>query len=197
MCNFCDIGRIADKQLGEQHRLEREATELMADVAKVIVARYPSLQNMGGPRPYDGLIEVLQREVIKQLEWVPTKAPAVPMNLHPSAVMRINPREKTARVRMSHSKVMRVFARDNFKCIICGTSRELTVDHIIPLINGGDYEEENLASMCQIHNSKKSDRTMSEFLKGLPFHEKRHYYKSRATLVPRPVAGELVVWRNA
>lgn len=195
ICHFCDIGHIADKQLGEKHRLEREATDLMAEVAGVIIQRYEWMADIGGPRPFDGLIEVLQTEIIKQMEWEPSKGKAAPPDLHPMSIMRMWPRERTPRQRISHGKVMRVYARDQFKCIICGSSRDLTVDHVWPLIRGGTNDETNLASMCSKHNSAKSDLPLEEFIRILKPHEKRYYNQTRAALTRHVPAGPLVVWK--
>lgn len=174
--------------------MEREASELMADVAKVVIERYGFMSDMGGPRPFDALVEVLQREIIKQMKWEPSKYAAERMDLHPWSVLRQRPRSSTPRQRLSHGKVMRVFARDGFQCIICGSRNDLTVDHIYPLYRGGTNDEANLATMCSTDNGAKSDAPLEVYLKTLPLHRKRHYYKTHAALIPRPVAGAVVVW---
>lgn len=46
--------------------------------------------------------------------------------------------------------------RDNDKCVVCLSTKELTVDHIIPLSNGGKkYNMENLQTLCKICHSDK------------------------------------------
>lgn len=39
--------------------------------------------------------------------------------------------------------------RDNYKCIWCGVSEKLTVDHIIQRSKGGTHELDNLRTLCQ------------------------------------------------
>jgi hypothetical protein len=48
-----------------------------------------------------------------------------------------------------------VFERDNYLCIACGSHEDLTVDHIKPLIRGGDNSLENLQTLCRPCNSRK------------------------------------------
>jgi hypothetical protein len=47
--------------------------------------------------------------------------------------------------------------RDGFECAICGTTNDLTIDHITPLSKGGDDELANLRLLCRLHNSLKGD----------------------------------------
>lgn len=48
--------------------------------------------------------------------------------------------------------------RDGFECDICGTTEDLTIDHVIPLSKGGGDELGNLRLLCRLHNSLKGDR---------------------------------------
>lgn len=51
-----------------------------------------------------------------------------------------------------------IFKRDNFKCVICGNSAQeslLMVDHIIPVVKGGDNKESNLRTLCRDCNLGK------------------------------------------
>lgn len=57
-----------------------------------------------------------------------------------------------------------IFSRDNYKCKYCGSTENLTVDHIIPVakVIYGDISpaiinsRENLQTLCSSCNSKKS-----------------------------------------
>ncbi len=57
----------------------------------------------------------------------------------------------------------KVMQRDNFKCVICGTSPakdpsvELHIDHIIPWSKGGETIIDNLQTLCSKCNLGKSD----------------------------------------
>ncbi len=52
-----------------------------------------------------------------------------------------------------------VFKRDNFNCQYCGTSRELTLDHVVPKSKGGRSSWENLITACKRCNARKGDYT--------------------------------------
>lgn len=52
-----------------------------------------------------------------------------------------------------------ILRRDNHKCQYCGSTTNLTIDHIIPKSKGGDETWENLVTACIKCNNKKGDRT--------------------------------------
>lgn len=49
----------------------------------------------------------------------------------------------------------KVFRRDSYCCQTCGTHEDLTADHIIPEIDGGQTILENLQTLCRPCNSRK------------------------------------------
>lgn len=53
----------------------------------------------------------------------------------------------------------RILARDGFRCVGCGKPAPalLHVDHIIPVISGGDDCDDNLVTLCEECNLGKSD----------------------------------------
>ena len=55
----------------------------------------------------------------------------------------------------------RVFERDNWECVQCGSGDDLHLDHIIPLAKWGDGMDPthmgNYQTLCQYHNLIKSD----------------------------------------
>ena len=55
-----------------------------------------------------------------------------------------------------------IMVRDNFKCAYCGSSSNLTIDHVVPTSQGGKNEFENCVTSCQPCNNKKGNRTPSE-----------------------------------
>jgi 5-methylcytosine-specific restriction endonuclease McrA len=55
-----------------------------------------------------------------------------------------------------------IMIRDNFECAYCGTNRELTIDHIIPVCQGGKNTWENCITACRECNNKKGRRTPRE-----------------------------------
>lgn len=44
-------------------------------------------------------------------------------------------------------------------CVYCGSTVDLTVDHLLPLVLGGTNDERNLASACRSCNGTKAGRT--------------------------------------
>lgn len=58
-----------------------------------------------------------------------------------------------------------VLARDDFECQYCGvelTSKEATLDHVVPRSKGGKTTWQNLVVACGFCNRKKGGRTPSE-----------------------------------
>jgi len=55
-----------------------------------------------------------------------------------------------------------LFKRDNGRCQYCGTTKNLTVDHIIPISRKGETSWVNCVICCHDCNSKKGQRTPDE-----------------------------------
>lgn len=50
-----------------------------------------------------------------------------------------------------------IFKRDNYKCLKCGKSEKLQLDHINPISKGGENKISNLQTLCNSCNSIKRD----------------------------------------
>ena len=48
-------------------------------------------------------------------------------------------------------------------CRMCGTQKDITADHVIPIRRGGRHSIGNLQPMCKACNSSKSDKFMVEW----------------------------------
>lgn len=48
-----------------------------------------------------------------------------------------------------------VFARDGFTCQYCGSTRQLTLDHVVPVSRGGSTSWENVVTSCAPCNTRK------------------------------------------
>jgi 5-methylcytosine-specific restriction endonuclease McrA len=52
-----------------------------------------------------------------------------------------------------------VLRRDKHQCQYCGSSKKLTLDHVIPRSKGGKHTWDNVVIACEPCNSRKGDRT--------------------------------------
>jgi len=55
-----------------------------------------------------------------------------------------------------------VLRRDHHSCQYCGSTKHLTLDHVIPRSKGGKHGWDNVVTACERCNSKKGDRTPQE-----------------------------------
>jgi hypothetical protein len=54
--------------------------------------------------------------------------------------------------------IIMLINRDDYKCKVCETHDNITVDHIIPLSKGGTDELDNLQLLCRSCNSSKGNK---------------------------------------
>jgi|TARA_R100000482_G_C5027241_1_gene102423 5-methylcytosine-specific restriction endonuclease McrA len=55
-----------------------------------------------------------------------------------------------------------IYKRDKNKCQYCGSTKNLTIDHVIPKSKGGQDTWENLVVACSSCNVKKSDKLLEQ-----------------------------------
>jgi 5-methylcytosine-specific restriction endonuclease McrA len=55
-----------------------------------------------------------------------------------------------------------VFRRDHHTCQYCGSTKRLTLDHVIPRSKGGTHTWDNVVTACEKCNSAKGDRLLHE-----------------------------------
>lgn len=63
-----------------------------------------------------------------------------------------------------------VLRRDKYACQYCGSTKKLTLDHVIPRSKGGKHSWDNVVIACSGCNSRKGDRTPAQA--GLVLHTK-------------------------
>jgi 5-methylcytosine-specific restriction endonuclease McrA len=92
-------------------------------------------------------------------------------------------------IRLPYKKLMEnrptknlIMKRDGYKCLYCGATENLTLDHIIPQSRGGEDTWENLATSCGSCNVKKRNRTPQEAGMPLLKEVKRPYNKLHLTI---------------
>jgi len=69
-------------------------------------------------------------------------------------------RARIAGVDIDEVDIGAIFARDGYRCTYCGNIENLSIDHIIPLANGGPHCEENLVVACKSCNSSKGAKSL-------------------------------------
>jgi len=69
----------------------------------------------------------------------------------------LDPQAKASPVKVKISRTLsrKVFERDLYRCVTCGTHLDLSCDHIVPESKGGPTTFENLQTMCRPCNSRK------------------------------------------
>lgn len=55
-----------------------------------------------------------------------------------------------------------IFRRDGHTCQYCGSTKHLTLDHVIPRSKGGTHTWDNVVTACEKCNSGKGDRLLHE-----------------------------------
>lgn len=62
------------------------------------------------------------------------------------------------RKRISPALRLSIYERDGHKCLKCGATEDLTIDHKHPARHGGTNDPSNLQTLCWSCNHKKRDR---------------------------------------
>ena len=53
-----------------------------------------------------------------------------------------------------------IYKRDNNTCMYCGSTRKLTIDHVVPKSKGGGESFNNLVVACSSCNTKKGNKLL-------------------------------------
>ena len=66
-----------------------------------------------------------------------------------------------ARLAITRDQRQRIYLRDGYRCRDCGTARDLTLDHIVPLVVEVkcNYRDAELVTRCRRCNASKGRRT--------------------------------------
>lgn len=80
----------------------------------------------------------------------------------------------------------KIYKRDLYKCVYCeieyGKTKPntfLTLDHKIPVVQGGTSSEENLCSSCDFHNNDKDNLTYESYIKKII---RRKFYRENGMI---------------
>jgi len=88
----------------------------------------------------------MQRFIYRQQEWIQRE------NEYKTR------RRKACAYTGNKERRIRIFERDGEVCVHCGSTKNLTLDHIISVRNSGQNTLENLQVLCKSCNSKKSSK---------------------------------------
>lgn len=55
-----------------------------------------------------------------------------------------------------------IFRRDGNTCQYCGSKKDLTIDHVVPVSKGGKSTWTNMVTACHKCNNKKGDKSLEE-----------------------------------
>jgi 5-methylcytosine-specific restriction endonuclease McrA len=105
------------------------------------------------------LIVIGKAEMVEPKDGLKIHSPSIILPV-PSVIRLkyyINP--YTFKVKLTRKNL---FKRDDGRCQYCGTNKNLTVDHIIPVSRNGETSWKNCVVCCHDCNSKKGDRTPQE-----------------------------------
>ncbi|KAK4852554.1 hypothetical protein QYF36_024988 [Acer negundo] len=80
------------------------------------------------------------------------------------AVLRVPHLLQVVKRRRIKSNLSRknILYRDNYTCQYCSARVNLTIDHVLPIAQGGEWKWENLVAACAKCNSKKGQKTLEE-----------------------------------
>lgn len=62
------------------------------------------------------------------------------------------------RSKIDHKVRTMVFERDAYRCVKCGSYKQLCIDHRFPYSRGGSNDPDNLQTLCWTCNSKKGNK---------------------------------------
>lgn len=127
--------------------------------ALVLNASFEPLQIVSWQRA----IQLLFQGKVEVIEESDHEIRTVRITMRAPAVLRLLKyvplSKKKQIVRFSRANV---FLRDNFVCQYCGNRFQrgaLTLDHVIPIVQGGEKSWENIVTACKPCNQRKGGRT--------------------------------------
>ena len=88
---------------------------------------------------------------------IPIRSPTITLLVPNQIRLTINHKERRWRIPTVSRK--EVLKRDKSTCQYCGSTKHLTLDHVIPTSKGGKSSWDNVVTACEKCNNRKSDRT--------------------------------------
>lgn len=96
-------------------------------------------------------------QIVAEYEDV-VRSPTTEIRIPSVVVLKdfVKPQKKVAFTRFN------LFLRDAFSCQYCGTTGDLTFDHVVPRARGGITSWENVVAACSRCNLKKAARSLRQ-----------------------------------
>lgn len=81
------------------------------------------------------------------------------------AEFKINQHNRRVKIRNTHTPITKeqwnfLLEYSHYKCMCCGSSESLSLDHIVPISRGGKNTFQNIQVLCRRCNSTKSAKTI-------------------------------------
>lgn len=67
-----------------------------------------------------------------------------------------------SKMRIARPSRSQIYKRDGHKCQYCGSTRSLTIDHVVPKSKGGGDTWDNMVVACSTCNTKKANRYLEQ-----------------------------------
>ena len=101
-----------------------------------------------------------QREVEKaRADWMRSGPMGQAKDADGNPLYRIDDRARWYRTKlMKKSRRSETIERDGGKCVACGSTKQLEVDHIVRYIDGGSHDLANLRTLCAKCHGKRGGR---------------------------------------
>lgn len=156
----------ADLDLARDH-MENEIRSQLRAIGRYIAEIAQPMASQGGDHDFDGVIsyvwdgihEHLGHEpricVLRSVIYGQQECPISGTSIRGRAT-----KNGYVRKQVSTSKRLMVYKRDGYKCVSCGTSDDLSIDHIHPVSLGGSNDTENLQTMCMPCNIRKGAKVV-------------------------------------
>ncbi|BAZ14816.1 HNH endonuclease [Calothrix sp. NIES-4071] len=98
-------------------------------------------------------------DMLPEVGWM-VHSPSLVLHVPKHIRLKIASSERTWKVPPVNRR--EVLKRDHHTCQYCGSSKHLTLDHVIPRSRGGLHTWDNVVTACERCNSKKGDKTLTE-----------------------------------
>lgn len=108
---------------------------------------YETNNGINGRIPYEGVCKNCWILIGEKTSWINHFREKIKIPIFEYEKVKISPKTR-----------WKIWKKDNFTCQICGSRENLSVDHIVPEVNGGSLKTKNLRTLCRSCNSKKNTK---------------------------------------